>query len=108
MALGQISRSNLNYLLNREIAVAALNGLILAGVVAFAAALAFQDLVLGAIIAVAMVVNLVVAGISGSILPSLLRRLDIDPAIAGGVVLTTITDVTGFFVFLGLATLVYL
>jgi len=108
MALGQVSRANLRYLLNRELAVAALNGLILAGVVASVAAAAFQDLQLGAIIAVAMVVNLIVAGVAGSILPSLLRRLGIDPAIAGGVVLTTITDCTGFFVFLGLATLVYL
>ena len=55
-----------------------------------------------------MVINLIMAGIAGSVLPSLLRRLNIDPAIAGGVVLTTITDVTGFFVFLGLGTLVYL
>jgi magnesium transporter len=108
MALGQISRANLGYLLNREIAIAALNGLMVAAVVASVAAIAFRDLTLGGIIAVAMVINLIVAGVAGSVLPSVLRRLDIDPAIAGGVVLTTITDVTGFFVFLGLATLVYL
>jgi magnesium transporter len=108
MALGQISRANLRYLLNREIAIAALNGLMVATVVASVAAVAFQDIKLGGIIALAMVINLIVAGIAGSTLPSLLRRLDIDPAIAGGVVLTTITDVTGFFVFLGLATLLYL
>jgi len=108
MALGQISRANLGYLLNREIAIAALNGLMVAAVVSSVAAIAFRDVTLGGIIAVAMVINLIVAGIAGSVLPSVLRRLDIDPAIAGGVVLTTITDVTGFFVFLGLATLVYL
>jgi magnesium transporter len=108
IALGQVSRANIGYLLNRELAVAALNGLLVAAVVATVAAVAFQDLKLGAIIAGAMVINLMVAGIAGSVLPSLLRRLSIDPAIAGGVVLTTITDVTGFFVFLGLATLVYL
>ena len=51
--------------------------------------------------------HLFVAAISGSLLPSVLRTFNIDPAIAGGVILTTITDVTGFFVFLGLATLVY-
>ncbi|MEZ5558764.1 MAG: magnesium transporter [Pseudomonadales bacterium] len=107
IALGQIGRANLLYLLNREFLVAALNGLLLAGVVAAAAALVFDDLRLGAIIAAAMVVNLVVAGISGSLLPSFLRALKIDPAIAGGVVLTTITDVTGFFVFLGLAAWAY-
>jgi len=108
MALGQISRANLRYLLRREVAVAAINGLMLAGVVAAAAALAFQDLMLGGLIAIAVVINLLVAGVAGSMLPSILRRLNIDPAIAGGVVLTTITDVTGFFVFLGLATLVYM
>jgi magnesium transporter len=108
MALGQISGANLGYLLNREIAIAALNGLLVAGVVASVAAIAFRDLTLGGIIAAAMVINLIVAAIAGSILPGLLRRLDVDPAIAGGVVLTTVTDVTGFFVFLGLATLVYL
>lgn len=108
MALGQISGANLGYLLNREIAIAALNGLLVAGVVASVAAIAFRDLTLGGIIAAAMVINLIVAAVAGSVLPGLLRRLDVDPAIAGGVVLTTVTDVTGFFVFLGLATLVYL
>ena len=54
-----------------------------------------------------MVVNILVAAVSGSLLPSALNRLSIDPAIAGGVILTTITDVTGFFVFLGLATWAY-
>ncbi|MEQ8857324.1 MAG: magnesium transporter [Pseudomonadales bacterium] len=107
IALGQIGRANLGYLLNREFLVACLNGLLLAGVVAAAAATVFQDLVLGGVIAVAMVVNLIMAGVAGSLLPSILRAMKIDPALAGGVVLTTITDVTGFFVFLGLATLVY-
>lgn len=107
IALGQVGRSNLRYLLNREFVVACLNGLLLAGVVAAAASIAFQDLILGGVIAVAMVVNLLVAGVAGSLLPSLLRRMKIDPALAGGVVLTTITDVAGFFVFLGLATLAY-
>ena len=62
---------------------------------------------LGGVIAIAMVINLVVASIAGSLLPSILLALKIDPALAGGVVLTTITDVTGFFVFLGLATWAY-
>jgi magnesium transporter len=107
MALGQIGRANLRYLLNREFVVACLNGMLLAGVVAVAAAVAFQDLMLGGVIALAMIINLVTAAISGSLLPSILRHMKIDPALAGGVILTTITDVTGFFVFLGLATLVY-
>ena len=107
IALGHIGRANLGYLLNREFLVACLNGLLLAGVVAAAAAAVFQDLLLGGVIAVAMVANLLVAGVAGSLLPSALRALKIDPALAGGVVLTTITDVAGFFVFLGLATLAY-
>ncbi len=106
-ALGHLGRSNLLWLVNREFVVAALNGLLWATLVAITAAIAFQDTTLGIVIAVAMVITIVVAAVAGSLLPSLLRRLDIDPAIAGGVVLTTITDVTGFFVFLGLATLVY-
>ena len=107
VALGHIGRANLLWLMNREFAVSILNGVLWAGLVAFAAAFAFQDPVLGGVIAVAMIINISVAAISGSLLPSLLTRLRIDPAIAGGVVLTTITDVTGFFVFLGLATWAY-
>lgn len=106
-ALGHISHSNLMWLLNREFVVSVLNGLLLATLVAVAAIIAFQDVSLGLVIAAAMVITIVVAAVSGSLLPSILRRMDIDPAIAGSVVLTTITDVTGFFVFLGLATLVY-
>lgn len=107
MALGHLERSNILYLLNREVVVAALNGLLLAAIVASAAALAFSDLILGAVIAVAMIVNIIVAALAGSLLPGLLTRFNIDPAIAGGVVLTTITDVVGFFVFLGLASWAY-
>ncbi len=107
IAVGQIGRANLMYLLNREFLLAALNGVLLAAIVATVAAFAFNDLVLGLVIALAMVINLIVAAVSGSLLPSLLIRIGIDPAIAGGVVLTTITDVAGFFVFLGLATWAY-
>jgi magnesium transporter len=107
-ALGQISRSNLRWLLNREAVVAFLNGCLWAVLVAVGTTLVFSDAALGALVAVAIVVNMLVAAVSGSLLPSILQRLSIDPALAGGVVLTTITDVAGFFVFLGLATLVYL
>jgi magnesium transporter len=106
-ALGHLGRSNLLWLLNREFVVAVLNGLLWASLVAVTAAVAFNDVELGLVIAVALVITIVVAAISGSLLPGILRHLKIDPAIAGGVVLTTITDVTGFFVFLGLATWVY-
>ena len=107
MALGHVNRANLLWLMNREFAVALLNGLLWASLVALAVLVAFQDPLLGLVIAVALVINLLVAVVSGSLLPSILNRLSIDPAIAGGVILTTITDVTGFFVFLGLATWAY-
>ncbi len=107
IALGHIGRANLMWLLNREFVVAVLNGVFWATLVAIAAAAAFQDPILGAVIAIAMVVNILVAAVSGSLLPTILNRFSIDPAIAGGVILTTITDVTGFFVFLGLATWAY-
>jgi len=106
-ATGQIGKNNLLWMLNREFVVAALNGLLWATLVAVAAATVFSDTLLGFVIATAMMVTILVAAIAGSLLPSLLRRMNIDPAIAGGVVLTTITDITGFFVFLGLATRVY-
>jgi len=98
-ALEQIHRSNLLWFLNRELVVALLNGLLWACVVGLAAALAFQDQTLGIVIAVAVIANMILAALSGALLPVVLERL--------GVILTTITDVAGFFLFLGLATLVY-
>ncbi|NKC00922.1 MAG: magnesium transporter [Pseudomonadales bacterium] len=106
-ALGHLGRGNRTWLVNREFIIAVLNGLLWATLVAITAAVAFQDISLGLVIATAMIITIVVAAVSGSLLPSILRHMNIDPAIAGGVVLTTITDVTGFFVFLGLASLVY-
>ena len=74
-------------------------------VVAAIAGLWFSDVWLGVVIGVAIVINLVVAAFSGAIIPLILRRIQVDPALAGGVVLTTVTDVVGFVAFLGLATL---
>jgi len=107
MALGQIGPSNQMWLINREFLVGLINGMIWACVVAVAASVWFSDWTIGAIIAAAMVINLVTAGLAGSTFPLLLKRMDIDPALAGGVVLTTVTDVIGFLSFLGLATLFY-
>jgi len=107
ISLGHVGRSNLGWLLNREFLVASLNGILWAGIVALGTAIVFQDVTLGWLIAIAMIINIVVAAVAGSLLPSILHSLHIDPAIAGGVILTTITDVAGFFVFLGLATLAY-
>ena len=69
--------------------------------------LIFQDHILGIIIALALIINMAIAAIAGTLLPQLLKSLSIDPAIAGTVVLTTITDVVGFITFLGMATYFY-
>lgn len=107
IALGQVSKNNEAWLINRELAVGALNGMLWASVVAVAASVWFSDWSLGLIIALAMVINLVTAAFTGAALPLLLKRRKIDPALAGGVVLTTVTDVVGFLSFLGLATWFY-
>ena len=107
MAMGQISDRNQLWLVGRESLVGLLNGLLWAAVIAATASIWFGDMVLGAIIACAMLINLVTAGWTGAGLPIVLRRLRIDPALAGGVLVTTITDVVGFLAFLGLATLFY-
>ncbi|MDH3948295.1 MAG: magnesium transporter [Gammaproteobacteria bacterium] len=105
IALGQISGSNARRLLSKEIWVSIWNGLIWAVVLAVIADLWFDDYRLGLIIAAAIIINLLVAAIAGASIPLLLRRLGADPALGGGVVLTTVTDVVGFFAFLGLATI---
>lgn len=105
MALGQISWTNARWLLSKEMAVATLNGLLWSLVVATLAAFWFQSPMLGYIIAAAMIINLLVAAFSGALIPMILKKMSIDPAVAGGVVLTTVTDVVGFFTFLGLASL---
>jgi magnesium transporter len=107
IALGQIGLSNQSWLINREFLVGLLNGLLWSLVVAAAASLWFDDWMIGAIIAAAMVINLITAGVAGAVIPLAMKRYSIDPALAGGVVLTTVTDVVGFMSFLGLATAVY-
>jgi len=107
MAMGQINDRTEIWLVRREILVSIINGLIWAFVIAVIAAYWFDDTTLGLIIAFAIIINLITAGIAGASLPLILDRLRIDPALAGGVVLTTITDVVGFFAFLGVAAYVY-
>ncbi|WP_372864789.1 magnesium transporter [Spongiibacter sp.] len=107
MALGHISRNNSRWLVNRELLVGLINGLLWAVVVALAASYWFSDPMIGAIIAAAMVINLITASLAGALLPLILKSMNIDPALAGGVVLTTVTDVVGFMSFLGLATYFY-
>ena len=105
MALGQVGQSNAGWLLNREIMVGFINSLLWASVVAVIAAYWFDRPALGVIVAIALVMNMVIAAIAGTVLPLIMRRLLIDPALAGGVVLTTVTDVVGFMTFLGLGAL---
>lgn len=107
-ALGHISSSNVGWLLNRELAVGFFNGLLWAAVIAGITLFWFNDPQLAWIIAAAIIINLLVAALSGAALPLILKRQRIDPALAGGVILTTITDVVGFFSFLGLASIFYL
>lgn len=107
MAMGQVTRSNGGWLINRELGVGLLNGLLWAAVVAVASSLWFDDWNIGMIIAAAMIINLLTAAFTGAVLPLLMKRINIDPALAGGVVLTTVTDVVGFVSFLGLATWFY-
>ena len=106
-ALGQLNRRNILWMLNREVLIAALNGLLWATLVAITTAMLFDDRLLGWVIAAAMIITILIAAIAGTLLPGILRTMGVDPAIAGGVILTTMTDVVGFFVFLGLASLVY-
>ena len=105
MALGQIGESNSRALLLKELAVGFLNGIIWALLIALVVSIWKQDLVLGGVIAFAMVMNLTAAGIAGVTVPLMLKKMKIDPALAGSVILTTVTDVVGIFAFLGTATL---
>ena len=105
LALGQIGVSNARWLMYKEIAVSALNGIAWALVVAVISAVWFKNANIGYIIGVALIVNLLCAAVAGMSIPFLLTRMKIDPAHAGTVILTTVTDVVGFMVFLGLGTL---
>lgn len=107
MALGHIGPSNARWLMSREMAVGVLNGVLWSLVIGAVASFWFSDYRLGLIIGSAMIINLIIAAIAGASLPLLLKKLGIDPALSGGVVLTTVTDVVGFCAFLGLATAFY-
>ena len=107
MALGHVGTANVRWLLGKELAVGFLNGILWSTVVGAIASLWFDDWLLGSVLAAAMIINLLIAALAGASLPMLLDKLGIDPALSGGVILTTITDVVGFCSFLGLATLYY-
>ena len=107
LALGHITPSNIRWLLTRELGVAVLNGALWAFVISLIAFMWYRDLLLSYIIASAMLINLVTAALAGAYLPLFLKRIKIDPALAGSVALTTVTDSIGFFAFLGLAQIFY-
>lgn len=108
MSTGTISRSNMFNVLKKETMVGILNGMIWALVIAAIAAAWYQDLFLGMVIAFAMMANLIMGAIAGVCIPIVLDKFGVDPALAGGVALTTVTDVVGYFSVLGLATLLLL
>ena len=104
LTLNQINKSNLNWLYKREVAVSILNGILLSIMVGVITYIWFEDAIIAALICVAIVVNLISSAIAGIFIPIILHKFNQDPAIAGSVVVTTVTDVIGFFSFLGLAT----
>ena len=105
LTLEQINSSNIRWLFKRELAVSILNGLVLSILVGFVTYFWFEDLVLSILISCALIINLICSVIAGIFVPLILRRLNQDPAIAGSVVVTTVTDVVGFLSFLGLASI---
>jgi magnesium transporter len=104
LALGQVSAANLRTLVWKEIRISLMNGVLLGLVVATVTLAWFRSPGIAAVIFAAMVINLGFAACAGVLVPMLLRRFNVDPAVGGGVILTTVTDVMGFFAFLGLAT----
>jgi len=103
LAMKELTPTNSLRLIGKELLVGSFNGILFAIIIGFVAWFWFKSPLLGGVIAAAMVINLIVASIAGTTIPLMLERVGIDPAIASGVLLTTITDVIGFFAFLGLA-----
>lgn len=104
IALGHINHTNQRFLLTKELAIGALNGLMWAVLIGSVIALWRWDFTLGLVISFAMFMNLLAAGIAGALIPLILKKMNIDPALAGNVILTTVTDIVGIFAFLGTAT----
>jgi len=108
VALGQLAREHAQTLIRKEISVALLNGLIWGGVMGIVATLLYKDLALGLVMVLAMTLNLVLAASMGVLIPMTMLRLGRDPALGSSVLITAVTDSGGFFIFLGLATLILL
>jgi len=108
IALGQVGQSNARILLWKESRVALINGTLIGTVVGIIAYLWFHSFLLSLVITMALIINFCAAALAGVLLPLLLKRMNVDPAVAGTVVVTAVTDVMGFFSFLGLASLILL
>jgi len=108
LAQGQITQSNARRLIIKELGIAVLNGLVWGAAVGLFAWLLYQNLALGGVMALAMMLNLLVAALAGTFIPLLMNRMNRDPALGSSVLLTATTDSMGFFIFLGLATLLLL
>ncbi|WP_058834076.1 magnesium transporter [Luteimonas abyssi] len=108
LALGQVGASNALILLWKEVRVALINGLLIGALVGLIALVWFRDWHLSLVIAAALVINFLCASLAGVLVPLAMKRMRIDPAVAGTVVVTAVTDVMGFLSFLGLATLILL
>ena len=108
LAMKELTAANAGRVIGKELLVGALNGVLFAGLIGVVAWIWFGSVALGVVIGLAMIVNLLVAGLAGTTIPLMLERFGVDPAVASSVFLTTLTDIVGFFVFLGLAALILL
>lgn len=108
LALGDISKGDAMRIIKKEVLISLMNGILFAIIMGVVAAIWFDIKMLGVVIALSMVINLLMAGFFGAAIPLFLKRMDVDPAIGSTVILTTVTDVVGFFSFLALATLILL
>jgi magnesium transporter len=106
LALGDISSDDATRIIKKEVSISLLNGILFAIIIGVIASLWFNIENLGLVIALSMVINLFMAGFFGATIPLFLKKMDVDPAIGSTVILTTVTDIVGFFSFLGLATLI--
>ena len=107
MALNHVIPANLRWVIGRELLIGLLNGVMWATIIAVTVGLLFQNVAFGVMTGTAILITLLMAALAGVTLPHLLHKMNIDPAIAGSVILTTVTDVTGFLSFLGLATFLF-
>jgi len=108
LALGDISQNDAMRIIKKEVAISLVNGIFFAIIMGIIASIWFDKGMLGVVIALSMIINLFMAGFFGATIPLFLKKLEIDPAIGSSVILTTVTDVVGFFSFLGLATAILL